>query len=113
MLESFRKNKKGILLMLVSSFCACTGQLLWKMSVGQGMAVMVAGFCLYGMGALVMVYAYRFGRLSVLQPVLSSNYVLGILFGAVVLKEEITVLKCAGALVIAAGVIMIAGGDGK
>ena len=42
---------------------------------------------------------------------LSLNYVLSILLAAVVLKEEITLLKCAGVLIIIAGVILIAGGD--
>lgn len=58
-----------------------------------------------------MIIAYRFGKLSVLQPMLSLNYVLSILLAAVVLKEEITILKCVGVLIIIAGVIMIAGGD--
>ena len=111
MLESFRKNKKGILLMLISSICVCVGQLLWKLSAEQGIIIMLAGFCFYGVGALVMIVAYKFGKLSVLQPMLSLNYVLSIILAAVVLKEEITILKCIGVLVIIAGVIMIAGGD--
>lgn len=112
-LGSFQKNKKGILLMLVSSICACVGQLLWKLSAGQGIIAMLAGFCFYGIGALVMLAAYRYGKLSVLQPVLSLNYVLGIILGAIILKEEVTVLQCIGVLIIMAGVIMIAGGDGE
>ena len=111
MLESFRKNKKGILLMLISSICVCVGQLLWKLSAEQGIIIMLAGFCFYGVGALVMIIAYKFGKLSVLQPMRSLNYVLSIILAAVVLKEEITILKCIGVLVIIAGVIMIAGGD--
>lgn len=111
MLESFQKNKKGILLMLVSSICVCVGQLLWKLSAEYGVLIMLAGFCFYGVGALVMIVAYRFGKLSVLQPMLSLNYVLSIILAAVVLKEEITILKCIGVLIIIAGVTMIAGGD--
>lgn len=111
MLESFQKNKKGILLMLVSSICVCVGQLLWKFSATQGIIIMLAGFCFYGLGALVMIIAYKFGKLSVLQPMLSLNYVLSIILAAIVLKEEITILKCIGVLVIIAGVVMIAGGD--
>lgn len=111
MLESFQKNKKGILLMLVSSICVCVGQLLWKLSVEYGNLIMLAGFCFYGVGAMVMIVAYRFGKLSVLQPMLSLNYVLSIILAAVVLKEEITIFKGIGVLVIIAGVIMIAGGD--
>ena len=89
MLESFQKNKKGILLMLVSSICVCVGQLLWKLSATQGIIVMLAGFCFYGVGALVMIIAYKYGKLSVLQPMLSLNYVLSIFLAAVVLKEQI------------------------
>ena len=111
MLESLKKNKKGILLMLVSSVCVCVGQLLWKLSVTQGIIIMLAGFCFYGLGALVMIVAYKFGKLSVLQPMLSLNYVLSIIMAVIVLKEAITILKCIGVLVIIAGVVMIAGGD--
>ena len=71
----------------------------------------MAGFGFYGIGALVMIIAYKFGKLSVLQPMLSLNYVLSIILAAIVLDEEITLLKCIGVLVIIAGVIMIAGGD--
>lgn len=111
MLESFQKNKKGIFLMLISSICVCIGQLLWKLSVTQGVLMMLIGFCFYGIGALVMIIAYRFGKLSVLQPMLSLNYVLSIIFAAAVLNEKITILKCIGVLIIITGVVMIAGGD--
>ena len=111
MAESFQKNKKGILLMLISSICACVGQLLWKLSAEQGVFIMLLGFCFYGAGALVMIVAYRFGKLSVLQPMLSLNYVLSIVLGYFVLREPVTILKCVGILVIVAGVVMIAGGD--
>lgn len=113
MIDSFQKNKKGILLMLVSSVCVCIGQLLWKLSAEEGILVLLAGFAFYGVGAMVMILAYRFGKLSVLQPMLSLNYVLSILLAALVLKEEITLLKFTGVLIIIAGVILIAGGDGE
>ncbi len=113
MWESFRMNRKGILLMLVSSICVCVGQLLWKLSSDQGIIFMIVGFGFYGVGALVMILAYRYGKLSVLQPMLSLNYVLGIVLAAVVLKEEIKLLKCIGILIIITGVTMIAGGDSE
>lgn len=107
MLESIRKNKKGIILMIISSICACIGQMLWKMSADKGLGYMIVGFGFYGVGALVMIIAYRYGKLSVLQPMLSLNYVLSI----IVLGEKVGFVKCIGVLVIIAGVIMIAGGD--
>ena len=93
MLESFQKNKKGILLMIISSMCVCVGQLFWKLSAQQGIIMMLVGFCFYGIGALVMIIAYKFGKLSVLQPILSLNYVLSIILAATVLKEEITIFE--------------------
>lgn|SRR5699024_4823498 len=113
MRESFQKNKTGILLMTVSSICACVGQLFWKLAMERGMLFMLSGFLLYGIGALIMLTAYRFGQLSVLQPMLSLNYVLSIVLGSVILKESVTILKCMGVLIIISGVIMIAGGDSE
>lgn len=106
---SFRENKKGVLLMLVSSVCACVGQLLWKLSAVHGTAAAAAGFCFYGLGALIMIAAYRYGKLSVLQPVLSISYVISIVLGAAVLHEPVTFFKCFGVAMIISGVIMIAG----
>lgn len=97
--------------MIVSSICACVGQLFWKLSAEQGVIIMLFGFCFYGAGALIMLIAYKYGKLSVLQPMLSLNYVLSIILGALVLDETITILKCIGVLVIISGVIMIVGGD--
>lgn len=111
MLESLKRNRKGILLMLVSSICVCIGQLLWKLSTKQGIFIMLIGFVFYGIGALVMLLAYKYGKLSVLQPMLSLNYVLSIILARIVLNEKISVLKCIGVLVIITGVVLIAGGD--
>lgn len=97
--------------MLVSSICVCVGQLLWKLSATQGLIFMLAGFAFYGAGALIMIIAYKFGKLSVLQPMLSLNYVLSILLAALVLHEAITLYKVIGVIIITCGVIMIAGGD--
>ena len=58
-----------------------------------------------------MIVAYRFGELSVLQPILSLNYILSIFLAVIILKEEITILKVIGVFVIITGVIMIARGD--
>ena len=111
MKESFMKNRKGIILMICSSVCVCIGQLLWKMSTNGNFFQMIAGFALYGMGALIMIIAYRYGKLSVLQPMLSMNYVLSIFLGYMILNEGIGLLKIIGILIIIAGVFFIGGGD--
>jgi len=110
-LESLRKNKKGILLMILSSLFVCTGQLFWKLATDGNIVYLLIGFILYGIGALVMLYAYKFGSLSVLQPTLSINYVFTIILAIFVLNEPITFMKIGGILIIILGVILIGGGD--
>ena len=111
MITSLKKNKKGILLMLCSSFCVCIGQLLWKLAANGNMVYLILGFLFYGVGALVMLIAYKYGELSVLQPMLSANYIFTILLASLVLKEVITLKKVIGILIIMIGVITIGGGD--
>ncbi len=98
---------KGVLMMVFSSVCVCFGQLLWKISVGGNIYALLGGVVLYGMGALSMLLAYRYGRLSVLQPILSLNYVLSLLLGALVLNETISFSKGAGIVIIITGLILI------
>lgn len=111
MKESFRKNQVGIILMLFSSLFVCFGQLLWKMATERGILWILLGYALYAIGALIMIIAYRFGSLSVLQPMLSLNYVLSIILATTILHESINLLKICGVLIIIIGVIFIGGGD--
>lgn len=111
MRDSFLKNRTGIILMLCSSIFACIGQLLWKLSTNGNWVEMIVGFGLYGIGALFMLIAYKYGSLSVLQPMLSMNYVISLILGAFLLNEKITIIKCIGVFTIIAGVVMIGGGD--
>jgi len=111
MIESFKKNKTGILLMFTSSICVCLGQLLWKLFTKGSLLYLLFGFCLYGLGAIVMIIAYKFGSLSVLQPMLSMSYIITIFLAAVVLGEQITPIKLIGILIITVSVILIGGGD--
>lgn len=111
MKESFFKNKKGIFLMICAAIFACVGQLLWKLATEKGIMVMILGFAFYGIGALLMLVAYKYGSVSVLQPMLSTNYILSAVLGVAVLQEKISFLKVIGILIITFGVILIAGGD--
>ena len=113
MRASFERNRKGILLMMCASLCVCVGQLCWKLSAQRGVLLLLLGFALYGVGALITLTAYRYGSLSVLQPVLSLNYVLTVVLAALVLKEEVTLLRMTGILCVMGGVLLICGGDGE
>ena len=110
MIESLRKNGKGIILMLISSICVCVGQLFWKLS-SENFIFLIIGFALYGIGALVMLLAYKFGSLSVLQPMLSFNYIFTVILAHFILHEQINALTLIGVCVILVGTILIGGGD--
>lgn len=109
--ESFMKNRKGIIFIVISSICACVGQLMWKLSIQKGILILLIGFVLYGVGAIFMLVAYKFGSLSVLQPMISLNYVLSIFLAVIILGESITVMRVLGVFVIMVGVVLIGGGD--
>jgi len=110
MLKSLKKNGKGILLMLFSSICVCIGQLFWKLSA-ESLIFLIIGFALYGIGALVMLVAYKFGSLSVLQPMLSFNYIFTVILAYFVLHEQISPLTLIGIFIVFIGTILIGGGD--
>ena len=106
MLQSNLSN--GIVIMLCSSLLTCTGQLCWKLSAGQNtLLFLLAGFGLYGCGALLMIIALRYGDLSKLHPMLSAGYILSVVLGAAVLGEPVTGRKVLGIAVIIAGLILI------
>ena len=101
----------GIALMLTSALLTCTGQLCWKLSALREppLLFLLAGFGLYGLGALLMMAAMRFGELSVLHPMLGAGYVLSVLLGALVLEEAVTPNKLLGIAAIVAGLVCLSG----
>jgi drug/metabolite transporter (DMT)-like permease len=108
---SFKKNRTGIFLMLLSSLFVCAGQLCWKLSHTKGVYFLIAGFVLYTAGASIMLIAYKYGSLSVLQPVLSLNYIFAVIFAYLFFNEVITATKLAGVSIIMIGVSLICVGD--
>lgn len=112
--QSLKTNGRGIALMIASSLVVAIGQLLWKMGM-SGEAIrwfhLGIGCAFYAVGAFLMMAAFRYGRLSVLQPMLSFSYVFSTVLGAIVLKEICSPGQIAGILLIMAGVACIGGGD--
>ena len=111
MIESIKNNLRGIVLMVFSALFASFGQMFWKMFHTDGLWALVLGLALYAAGALVMIVAYRYGKLSVLQPMLCLSYVFAIFIAYFILGEQLTAMKLSGIAVVIFGVIMIVGGD--
>lgn len=97
--------------MIISSIVVCIGQLLWKLGSNGNLALLGGGFLLYGLGAILMIVAYKFGSLSVLQPILSLNYVISLFIGSYFLNESISIQNFLGVIIIVLGVYLIATGD--
>lgn len=126
MLESLKKNGKGIILLLISAFSLALGQLLWKKplenvdvaaTLAQGfMGVLglflkiLPGFVVYAIGAVVMTIGLGYGELSVLQPINSMSYVFALILSAIFFPaEKIHWITIVGVFVVIAGVIVIGG----
>ena len=58
-----------------------------------------------------MITAYKFGSLSVLQPILSLNYVISLFVGYYFLNESVSIQNLLGVIIIILGVYLIATGD--
>ena len=65
------------------------------------------GYCLYGIFAVLMVYALRYGELSILYPVIALTFVWVTILSAVIFHEAMNPMKIAGIAVIIAGVAVL------
>lgn len=101
--------RRGILLMVISSVCTCTGQFLWKTAATstQMIILYILGLVLYGLGAVMMITAFKFGEMSVLHPMLSVGFILSLFLGAVFLDEPITWKSLLGIILILIGMIFL------
>lgn len=99
--------------MLLSSCFVCIGQLFWKLTNSSGYVYLMAGFIFYIIGSLLMIKAYHYGELNILQPLLSTGYVVSLILGAFILGETVNVFNVLGVLSIILGVIFIISGDHK
>lgn len=101
---------KGIILIIISALLTSFGQLLWKLGTDNGIVILLLGFILYGIGALTMIVALRFGELSILHPLMCIGYVFALVNGYIFLGETVTMIQLFGILIIIIGVWFISGG---
>lgn len=110
------KNKQqklslGIVLILIAATLSSVGQLAWKFGAdGAGTYAIVlyaVGFLAAGAGMFFMMAAFRYGEVSILQPMMSLGFALSIVLGALFLNESITWYKLLGTAFIIAGSILL------
>lgn len=54
-----------------------------------------------------MIAALKFGELSRLHPMLSAGYILSLVLGAIVLKEQVSFSRIAGIAIIILGLVCL------
>lgn len=102
---------KGISLIVISALCTSFGQLFWKIGLSKSIGLILLGFILYGVGALTMIIAFKFGELSILHPLMCIGYIFALINGFLFLNERISFVQFIGIVIIIIGVVFIARGD--
>jgi undecaprenyl phosphate-alpha-L-ara4N flippase subunit ArnE len=80
---------------------------------GMNLVYLGSGFAVFALGAAAMVLAYRYGELSVLQPLNSLTYVFSQLIGVFVFSEPVSPSKLLGVAAVIAGVVLIGSGGNR
>ncbi|KQY87483.1 hypothetical protein ASD24_06400 [Paenibacillus sp. Root52] len=100
-----RSRYTGKLLMLISAFLTATGQLFWKWGLTDWF-FLGAGFLCYGLGAILMIKAFALEKLSVAYPLMCASYIFALIYGYLLLGEDITVQKLAAVVLLGIGVTL-------
>jgi drug/metabolite transporter (DMT)-like permease len=113
------QKRRSLLLVLFCTFIGAVAQLLIKSGAPQlnlqptflrsAIAIvfnvpLMAGLCMYGVSALLLVLALQHGELSMIYPVIALTFVWVTILSAVVIGEPMTPYKLAGIATIVAGV---------
>jgi len=106
----------AILLMILTTLFTSTAQVLYKFGVSNLRIslpslltnyYLIGGLALYGLGALLMVFALKGGDLSVLYPIIATSYIWVGLMSAYFFQEIINALRWFGIIAIVAGVVFV------
>ncbi|MFC2695410.1 MAG: EamA family transporter [Lactobacillus sp.] len=112
MTENKNNMKAAVLLVIIAATMSSASQLLWKIGAdakSSGLAILLylLGFVLAGLGLVFLTGSYRFGPVSIMQPMMSLGYVWSIIFGAIFLAEAITTPKIIGTILIIVGSVLL------
>ena len=113
----FSSHGKAVFLIVVCTLFTSFGQILWKAGITTVSLRSVSsifnlplflGFVSYGLGALFMILAFRYGELSVLYPIIATSYVwVSILSPLFFPSDTMNLLKWGGVLLIVVSVSIL------
>lgn len=114
---------KAILLMIFCTLFTASGQILWKIGVQKVSfsnlitvlnTPFLLGFLSYGIGALLMILAFRRGELSILYPIVATSYVwISILSPHIFPADVMNGWKWAGVILILCSVSLLGWGSSR
>lgn len=74
----------------------------------------IIGLTLYAIGAAIMIYAFKFGEVTVLYPIITLSYVWVSLLSVHFFNEVMNTFKWLGVIIIMVGIVFIGfGGKGS
>lgn len=107
-------GKKGwttaIVLICLAATLSSLSQVFWKLgdfSSLKGIILLIVGLLISGAGMVLMMISFRFGEVSILQPMMSIGFALSIVFGSVFFAETITINKVIGTGLIVIGAALL------
>jgi drug/metabolite transporter (DMT)-like permease len=105
----------GIFCMLCAALSSSLGQLIWKIMQGKESYIIwyCMGLALYGIGAVLMIIAFRFGDLSILHPMISLGFIFAFFWSVFILKEKFTPTRLIGVTCIILGCVSLSLGERK
>lgn len=112
------KRRKAILIVAACTLISTAAQVLIKMGATHlahagfvetllgifTIPALFAGYSLYGVFTILMVYALREGELSILYPIIALGYVWVTIVSVIFFHESMNVMKGVGIAIIVAGV---------
>ncbi|HLN01877.1 MAG TPA: EamA family transporter [Bryobacteraceae bacterium] len=112
---------QSMALVFVCTILGAAAQMLMKIGLGHlsqpGLMgyltsmPLLAGYGLYGLNTVLMVFALRDGELSILYPIIALTYVWVTILSVIFFHESLNPFKLAGVAVVVAGVAVLGRGS--
>jgi drug/metabolite transporter (DMT)-like permease len=106
----------AIIMMVFCTFLVSSAQVFYKkgatllefnlMSLITNHNILI-GLILYGLGFLIMIYAFKNGEVTVLYPIITLSYVWVSLMSVYLFNEVMNIYKWVGVIIIIIGIIFI------
>ncbi len=115
-MQQTRTHKRAILVMVFCTLLLTLGQFAWKIGVefidpsvwiSFLNIYMITGIVLYGISSVLVLYALKYGELSILYPILATSYVWVSILAPMIFNEALHVLNVVGVLSVLVGVSLL------